>query len=558
MKKNNAFEQIENFVQRGKALGLEVGDIEEKLQRVKAEEDTIKIVLLGSVSEGKTSTIAALLGKVKEDMKIDPAESSDEIVVYKTRGLDSNVEIIDTPGLFGTKEKEVSGETLKYSDITKRYITEAHLVLYVCNAVNPLKDSHKDALHLVLRDYGKLDSTIFVVNGMDGLGFDITDREEYLHNAKIKQAVVVERLKHFIDLTPQEEKKLSIVCVSADPKGKGLQYWMEDENKEKYQNRSNIVELKNATKNKLAEFDKVNADDKIVKATSLDIVKRLAYRTEALSLPMEKNLNLIREKLDDTHTECDIMKEDLLRNKKMAKEELIELQTSILADISGASVETFGKMIDSTIGTNGKEITGFIVQSRASSIIENCGQHAQQSVEMRTATFKTNFDDIDKFSKELLKGGVKWLGKTTVTGKQVLKFRDTFAKSFKFKPWGAIKMGKNVTKGLKVGGAVLSGFIEAWSVWKTFKETKKVKKAKELLKESIGEYFKEVLELFDSDETYYKNFAPSYLDLVEIINSQQQKINELEGSLTSLNQYNDSLKQWLKGEGAEYVDYEEI
>jgi len=558
MATNNAFEQIEKFVHKGKTLGLEIGDIEEKLQRVKAEKDTIKIVLLGSVSEGKTSTIAALLGKVKDDMKIDPAESSDEIVVYKTQGLDSNVEIIDTPGLFGTKEKEVSGQIMKYSDITKRYITEAHLVLYVCNAVNPLKDSHKEALRLVLRDYGKLDSTIFVVNGMDGLGFDITDKEEYLHNAKIKQGVVIGRLKLFIGLTPQEEKKLSIVCVSADPKGKGLQYWMEDKNKEKYQIRSNIQELKDVTKNKLAEFDKGKADDKIVKATSLDIVKRLANKTEYKSLPMRKDLNLIKEKLDDTQTECDIMKTDLLQNKRNAKEQLIELQSSILADISGASVQSFGQMLDSTIGTKGDEVTGFLIQSKANTIIENCGQQAQQCIEMRASTFKTNFGDIDNLTKDFLQQGAGWLGKATVSGEQVLNFRNTFAQSFKFKPWGAIKMGKNITKGLKIGGVLLSAGIEIFSLIKKYNSTQKVEKAKDQLKKSIGEYFANLLKMFDSDETYYKTFAPSYLELVKIIQSQQQTITKLEGSLASLNQYNDSLKQWLKGENAEYVDYEEI
>jgi len=558
MGKNNVFEQLEKFVQKGKDLGIEVGDIEEKLQRVISENDIIKIVLLGSVSEGKTSTIAAMLGKVKEDMKIDPAESSDEIVVYKTQGLDSNVEIIDTPGLFGTKEREVSGETMKYSDITKWYITEAHLVLYVCNAVNPLKDSHKDALRLVLRDYGKLDSTIFVVNGMDGLGFDITDKEEYLRNSKIKRDVVVGRLKSFIGLTPEEERKLTIVCVSADPKGKGLQYWMEEKNKEKYQNRSNIQELKEATKNKLLVLDKGQVDNEIVKATSLDIIKRLTNRTELISLPIKQNLKLIKDKLDESETECDIMRKDLLQNKRNAKEQLIDLQRSVLADIQGASVESFGKMIEGTIGTEGDKVTGFIVQSRASSIIESCGQQAQNCVEMSSTKIEKNFGDIDNFSKDLLKKGAGLLEKANISGQQIKKLRDMFFKSHKFKPWGAIKLGKKITNVLKWGGVALSGIIEAWNVWQTYRARKKVEEAKATLKKAIGTYFSEILKLFDTDETYYETFAPSYLEIVKIVEEQQKAIVDLENTLTSINKYDKSLRQWLSSEDAEYVDYEEV
>lgn len=551
--KTYALEQIESFVQKGKQLGLEIGDIEEKMNRIKSDSSTIKIVLLGSVSEGKTSTIAALLGMVKEDMKIDPAESSDEIIVYKTHGLDSNIEIIDTPGLFGTKEKEINGEMMKYSDITKKYITEAHLVLYVCNAVNPLKESHREALKLVLRDYGKLDSTIFVVNGMDGLGFDLTDKDEYLRNAKIKQNVVIDRLKLFIGLTPEEEKHLSIICVSADPKGKGLQYWMEDKNRAKYESRSNIQELKDATKNKLAVLDKTEVDEKILKATSLDIVKRLSDRTELISQPLNKNLKSIKSKLEDAQADSDIMKSELLQNKKNAKEQLIEYQSSIISDIEGASVDSFSKMLESSVGVEGKEVTGYIIESRTSTIIENCGQQAQHCLEMKAGEFQKNFDDMDKLAKKMMKQGANLLGKASVSGQQVLKFRDAFNISYKFKPWGAIKLGNKITKVLKNGGTVLSGLIEALNLLQTFKATDKVKKAKKALTANIQAYFSELLKMFNTDHSYYENFAPSYLDLCEIIKAQRDQISNMENTLNALTEYNESLKKWLLAENQENI-----
>lgn len=74
---------------------------------------------MGSFSDGKTSSIAGLLGRLDDSMKIDQDESSDELVIYRPDGLKKGFEIVDTPGLFGSKEKEVNGSNIKLSDITK-------------------------------------------------------------------------------------------------------------------------------------------------------------------------------------------------------------------------------------------------------------------------------------------------------------------------------------------------------------------------------------------------------------------------------------------------------
>ena len=42
-------------------------------------------------------------------MKIDEDESSDELTIYHIESLGNNYEVVDTPCLFGTKEKEIDG-----------------------------------------------------------------------------------------------------------------------------------------------------------------------------------------------------------------------------------------------------------------------------------------------------------------------------------------------------------------------------------------------------------------------------------------------------------------
>jgi predicted GTPase len=108
-------------------------DVKDDLLKITAaietiHSDVLRIALLGAFSDGKTSVIAAWLGKVMDDMKIDMDESSDRLAIYKPEGLSGKCEIVDTPGLFGDKEHNIGGRQVMYEDLTKKYISEAHLI----------------------------------------------------------------------------------------------------------------------------------------------------------------------------------------------------------------------------------------------------------------------------------------------------------------------------------------------------------------------------------------------------------------------------------------------
>ncbi len=60
-----------------------------------------------------------------------------------------------------------SGEIERYKDITKKYISEAHLILYALNPSNPIKESHKDDLNWLFRTLNLLSRTIFVISRFD-------------------------------------------------------------------------------------------------------------------------------------------------------------------------------------------------------------------------------------------------------------------------------------------------------------------------------------------------------------------------------------------------------
>ena len=192
VEKQAALKELEQLRVVLNELGDMGADVSNELQKIDSairtiESDVLRIALLGAFSDGKTSVIAAWMGKVMADMKIDMDESSDRLAIYSPEGLPEKCEIVDTPGLFGDKEKLVDGEQVMYEDLTKRYISEAHLILYVVDATNPLKESHSTIAKWILRDLDKLSSTVFVINKMDEVT-DLTEEALFAEQAAINGA----------------------------------------------------------------------------------------------------------------------------------------------------------------------------------------------------------------------------------------------------------------------------------------------------------------------------------------------------------------------------------
>ena len=183
-------EKLKEIISNGTKLGLAISPaVIKKIERVTemmGENQKLKVALIGGFSEGKTSIAAAWLGRIdKSSMKICQQESSDEVNVYD---VDSEIELIDTPGLFGFKEKYNDDERIveKYKDITKKYVSEAHLVLYVMDPTNPIKASHKEDLQWLFRELGLLSRTVFVLSRFDEVA-DVEDDWEYQETLKIKK-----------------------------------------------------------------------------------------------------------------------------------------------------------------------------------------------------------------------------------------------------------------------------------------------------------------------------------------------------------------------------------
>ncbi|TPH91321.1 LeoA/HP0731 family dynamin-like GTPase [Helicobacter pylori] len=284
-----------DFVHTGEKYGIKVEEslkdkIRNAMENVAGQK--LKVALVGGFSEGKTSIAAAWIDRLDKSMKIDHQESSDAVKIYN---IDNEIELVDTPGLFGFKEKITdSGKIERYKDITKKYVSEAHLILYALNPSNPIKESHKDDLNWLFRTLNLLSRTIFVISRFDEEA-DIEDEEYYNKRFKIKKENIQNRLNDLISLSEKEKEGLIIVAVAANPFDLGVEHWLKHQ--EEFQKLSHIKALQDATQKKIKEN---GGKLTIIEETKKSVIQDVIYRQMPPAKQALQGINGEMERLNKT------------------------------------------------------------------------------------------------------------------------------------------------------------------------------------------------------------------------------------------------------------------
>ena len=528
-----------------------MGKIDSMMSTIKNGE--ISVVLLGSFSDGKTSAIAGLLGRLEGNMKIDNDESSDELTVYRPKDLKKGFKIVDTPGLFGTKEREIDGKNVKFSQITERYISEAHIIIYVCDAVVPLKDSHVEIIRRIMRDYHKLDNTIFVINKMDEAGYDLLDEYDFDNGSRIKKENLISRLRSTINLSPDEEKRLHIVCIAADPKGKGLQHWFS--NIDSYYKRSHIKDLRNCVNAVVnnTEVEKLSAST--YETSVSDVVDGLQKAISCTEKPVSKAIVKMERDCTEIEEDGKHLKSELTLSRNELRQAINEIKNDALRDINGASLDTIGDVISSQLGVQDDKVTFYVFQDKLSALIEQCCETNANNVNVAAVKVQNSYSMQEAMLNDAVKFGIGQLKNLNVTGEEIKAIRDVIAKGYKFKPWGAVNLGKNITKWAGWIGAGIGVGFEIYGWYKQHKDLQKLGELKKTLGNAVNDYISTVFKTFESETEYYKNFAPSYLMLCQRIKERNDEIASLKQKVSELEKQKKDIEVW---QNAEYVDFEEV
>lgn len=478
----------------GNRFVLDFGELREKIKKAleNVENDTFSIAFFGAFSDGKSTILSALIDSL--DIEISPAPKTDQVKEYQYQ----DYRIIDTPGLFSDNQL--------HDERTRKYISEANVVIYTLDPVNPLKEAHIPTIKWILSDLKKYDSTIFVLNRMDAVA-DLEDNADFELNAAIKKKVVADELQKVIGVGSVD----MITCVAADPFEQGLAFWRKQP--EDYQRLSRIGNLELL----IQDFGERYRNELVLKAGMSVIRDASALATAELGLikdGLKQQVSLTGNQLEELEARLSTFEKDVNRSYILIKEDFIALREDLLIEIDAVSSrQELAEYLERRLGEDGyilQEQIDLMLRKHTGSLLEG-GEKMLRDVEDSLA-FHSKIQA--ELAGKLSKGGKQALKALTAAPTRkvadaVLKLRDMLKIPFKFKPWGAMKLAKGFQAGIPIIAEVLDfGFKFISSV--------KMEKKRNELKKQLKDGFKEMIQGI-SQETYISTYFPYLSDLRGVV-----------------------------------------
>ncbi|GAA7184530.1 50S ribosome-binding GTPase [Helicobacter pylori] len=535
-----------DFIHTGEKYGIQIEEsLKDKIRNAmeNVADQKLKVALVGGFSEGKTSIAAAWIDRLDESMKIDHQESSDEVKIYH---IDDEIELVDTPGLFGFKEKITdSGKIERYKDITKKYISEAHLILYALNPSNPIKESHKDDLNWLFRTLNLLSRTIFVISRFDEEA-DIEDEEDYNKRFKIKKENIQNRLNDLISLS--EKESLSIVAVAANPYDLGVEHWLK--HKEEFQKLSHIKTLQDATQKKIKENGgKLTIIEEAKKSVIQDVVYRQMPLAKKEQQEIKREMEYLNKTLEKRRKDIQDLNGEISQARIHLREFITRYFSDLIRQVSGTSLETFNDFVIREIGDKGINIE---------TKVQNAFARETQGIFNEIAKIETGFNaDMSFFEKHagaLGKIGINFLNQSGFINATNIKLaRDTIVAvgkfvgvdlAFKFKPWGAVKLAGNVDKALPL----IDIAFEVWDSYNKYQKEQKLEKAKREMESDFNNQKQEILDLINDETRFKQTCFPSVFELEKCIQACEENVKKTQECAQEFEKWIQTGEDFIKGE----------
>ncbi|PDX55381.1 LeoA/HP0731 family dynamin-like GTPase [Helicobacter pylori] len=545
-----------DFVHAGEKYGIKVEEslkdkIRNAMENVAGQK--LKVALVGGFSCGKTSIAAAWIERLDKSMKIDHQESSDEVKIYN---IDDEIELVDTPGLFGFKVKTHDSDKNKierYKDITKKYISEAHLILYALNPSNPIKESHKKDLNWLFRTLNLLSRTIFVISRFDEEA-DIEDEEDYNKRFKIKKENIQNRLDELISLSEEEKESLIIVAVAANPFDLGVEHWLK--HKEEFQKLSHIKALQDATQKKIKENGgKLTIIEEAKKSVIQDVVYRQMPPAKQALQDINREMEYLNKTLEKRRRDIQDLNKEISQARIHLRDFIIRYFSDLIRQVSGTSLETFNDFVTREIGDE-----GINMETRVQNEFERQTQGISNEIAKIETGFNADMSFFEKHAGAFGRIGIKLLEQSKfINATNIKAARDGIVAvgkfvgidlALKFKPWGAVNLAGSINKGLPLIGLA----IEVWDSWKESQKIEKLEKAKEEMKSNFDNQKQEILDLIN-DETRFKQACfPSVFDLEKCIQACEENVKKTQECTQGLEKWIQAGEDFIKGE--DFIDVE--
>ncbi|GHP69069.1 hypothetical protein VN1196_10130 [Helicobacter pylori] len=553
-KNQEILKKLLDFVHTGEKYGIKVEEsLKDKIHNAikDVSGQKLKVALVGGFSEGKTSIAAAWIDRLDESMKIDHKESSDAVKIYD---IDNEMELVDTPGLFGFKEKITdSGKIERYKNITKKYISEAHLILYALNPSNPIKESHKDDLNWLFRTLNLLSRTIFVISRFDEEA-DIEDEEDYNKRFKIKKENIQNRLNDLISLSEEEKESLIIVAVAANPFDLGVEHWLKHQ--EEFQKLSHIKALQDATQKKIKENGgKLTIIEETKKSVIQDVVYRQMPPAKQALQDINREMERLNKTLEKRRKDLQNLNSEVSQARTNLREFIIRYFSDLIRQVSGTSLETFNDFVIREIGDKGINI-----ETKIQNMFERETQGIVNEISKIETGFNADMSFFEKHAGTFGRIGIKLLEQSKFINATNIKLtRDgivAVAKftgidlALKFKPWGAVKLAGNLNKALPLIGVA----FEAWDSYNKYQKEQKLEEAKKGMVSNFDNQKKEVLDLINDETRFKQTCFPSALEL-------EKSLQEIKEAIEKTQACDQEFEKWIKAgedliKGEDFIEVE--
>ncbi|EMH08446.1 50S ribosome-binding GTPase [Helicobacter pylori] len=545
-----------DFVHTGEKYGIKVEEsLKDKIRNAikNVAGQKLKVALVGGFSCGKTSIAAAWIERLDKSMKIDHKESSDEVKIYD---IDNEIELVDTPGLFGFKEKITdSGKIERYKDITKKYISEAHLILYALNPSNPIKESHKDDLNWLFRTLNLLSRTIFVISRFDEEA-DIEDEEDYNKRFKIKKENIQNRLNELISLSEEEKESLIIVAVATNPFDLGVEHWLKHQ--EEFQKLSHIKALQDATQKKIEENGgKLTIIEEAKKSVIQDVVYRQMPPAKQALQDINGEMEYLNKTLEKRRKDIQDLNKEISQARIHLKEFIIRYFSDLILQISGTSLETFNDFVIREIGDKGS-----IIDTRVQNEFERQTQGIVNEIAKIGTTFNADMSFFEKHARTFGEIAKKLSQSRIINATSIKVARDGIVAvgkfvgidlALKFKPWGAVKLAGNLNKALPLIGLA----FEAWDSYNKHQKQQELEKTKREMESHFNNQKQEILDLINDEIRFKQTCFPMALELEECIQECEENVKKTQECAQGLEKWIQTGEDFIKGEDIINVEPEE-
>lgn len=532
----NIFNKLNENLAELEDNSIDVIDVKSKVDSIlqNISDDRISIVLIGAFSDGKTTIASSLMNKKFENMKIDSDESTDTIEVY-SNGDNSNYVFVDTPGLFGHKTLENNLGTSFYDKQTTEYLSRADVILYVVDAVNPVKNSHLETLKWIMLDLNKYKNMIFLINKMDEVT-SLDDDEDFAYDANIKKLTMTKALSE-AGIPDDILKDLNILCVAANPDGLGLEHWFD--NLDEYNELSRV----NAIHNKLKEILSIPENNLNIKIKTYydslnDIVSTLISKMEDFILPSKDDLDNADKNLQSMKQELASIEAEIKSTLNECDDEIGHYFKHLLRSVEALDRKNIESFVSEELGRKDDEI-GYLITHNVEKIINKYLSKINKEIDRFKINIETEISKQDIIMGTISKRALGVVSKVpkdsmaTLIKSGIFNARDLLGKytniAIKFKPWQVANLAK-FSKFIGPAATVLGELID---LLLQYFENAKLEKIKKDLRAAIDDFRSLVLDMLKV-EAIIDNNCESYTILKNAILESENDYNELKKQLADI------------------------